>query len=68
MQWSRLGVFDLIFAALTGEGPKPDRIMIDVPHLKVHRTAASLFKEGLCHAVGPEEHQSRLPLHARAPG
>jgi len=29
IRWSRLGVFDRIFAALAGEGPKPERIMID---------------------------------------
>jgi len=39
MRWSRLGVFDRIFAALTGGGPKPERIMIDATHLKAHRTA-----------------------------
>ena len=44
---SRLGVFDRIFANLGGEGPKPERIMIDATHLKVHRTAASLLKKGL---------------------
>jgi transposase len=27
----RLGVFNRIFAALAGEGPKPERIMIDAP-------------------------------------
>src|SRR5690554_1248831 len=30
IRWSRLGVFDRIFAGLAGEGPKPERIMIDV--------------------------------------
>lgn len=47
MRWSRLGVFDRIFAALAGEGPRPERIMIDATHLKAHRTAASLLKKGL---------------------
>ena len=46
IRWSRLGVFDRIFAALAGEGPKPERIMIDATHLKAHRTAASLLKRG----------------------
>ena len=45
--WSRMGVFDRIFASLAGEGPKPERIMIDATHLKAHRTAASLLKKGL---------------------
>jgi transposase len=43
IRWSRLGVFDRIFASLAGEGPKPERIMIDATHLKAHRTAASLL-------------------------
>lgn len=47
MRWSRMGVFDRIFAALAGEGPKPERIMIDATHLKAHRTAASLLKKGM---------------------
>lgn len=46
IRWSRLGVFDRIFAALAGEGPKPERIMIDSTHLKAHRAAASLLKGG----------------------
>ncbi len=47
IRWSRLGVFDRIFAALASEGPEPKRIMIDATHLKAHRTAASLLKKGL---------------------
>ena len=47
IRWSRLGVFDRIFAGLAGEGPKPERIMIDATHLKAHRTAASLLKRGM---------------------
>ena len=47
IRWSRLGVFDRIFAALASEGPAPERIMIDATHLKAHRTAASLLKKGL---------------------
>ena len=46
IRWSRMGVFDRIFASLAGEGPKPERIMIDATHLKAHRTAASLLKKG----------------------
>ncbi len=44
---SRLGVFDRIFAALSKEGSKPQRIMIDATHLKAHCTAASLLKKGM---------------------
>lgn len=47
IRWSRLGVFDRIFAGLAGAGP----IMIDATHLKAHRTAASLLKKGLLPAV-----------------
>ena len=55
MRWSRLGVFDRIFAALAGEGPKPQRIMIDATHLKAHRTAASLLKKGMFPVVSGEQ-------------
>ena len=51
IRWSRLGVFDRIFARLAGDGPKPEQIMIDATHLKAHRTAASLLKKGLFPAV-----------------
>ena len=47
IRWSRMGVFDRIFAGLAGDGPKPERIMIDATHLKAHRTAASLLKKGM---------------------
>jgi putative transposase len=47
IRWSRLGVFNKIFAALAKKGGNPQRIMIDATHLKAHRTAASLLKKGL---------------------
>jgi len=47
IRWSRLGVFNRIFAELAAKGSKPDRLMIDATHLKAHRTAASLLKKGL---------------------
>ena len=47
VRWSRLGVFDRVFAALAAEAGPPDRLMIDSTHLKAHRTAASLLKKGL---------------------
>jgi len=40
IRWSRLGVFNRIFAELAAKGGKPDRLMIDATHLKAHRTAA----------------------------
>ena len=51
IRWSRLGVFNRIFAELAARGPKPERLMIDATHLKAHRTAASLLKKGLFPAV-----------------
>ena len=51
IRWSRLGVFDRIFAALAAEGGAPERLMIDSTHLKAHRTAASLLQKGLFPAV-----------------
>lgn len=51
IRWSRLGVFNRIFAALAGKGGRPDQLMIDATHLKAHRTAASLLKKGLFPAV-----------------
>ena len=55
IRWSRMGVFDRIFAALAGQGPAPERIMIDTTHLKAHRTAASLLKKGLFPAASDEQ-------------
>lgn len=47
IRWSRLGVFNRIFAGLLAKGGKPDQLMINATHRKVHRTAASLLKKGL---------------------
>lgn len=47
IRWSRLGVFNRIFAALAGHAGEPDRLMIDATHLKAHQTAASLLKKEL---------------------
>jgi transposase len=47
IRWSRLGVFNRIFAELARNSGKPRRLMIDATHLKAHRTAASLLKKGL---------------------
>ena len=47
IRWSRLGVFNKIFASLAAKSEKPDRLMIDATHLKAHRTAASLLKKGM---------------------
>ena len=51
IRWSRLGVFNRIFAELAAGSDRSDRLMIDATHLKAHRTAASLLKKGLYPAV-----------------
>lgn len=51
VRWSRMGVFNKIFAALVEEAGPPDRLMIDATHLKAHRTAASLLKRGMFPAL-----------------
>src|SRR3546814_10821653 len=60
VRWSRLGVFNKIFAALAAKGGKPDRLMIDATHLKAHRTAASLLKKGLLPDVSGEPRGAEL--------
>lgn len=51
IRWSRMGVFNQIFACLAAAEGQPERLIIDSTHLKAHRTAASLFKKGLFPAV-----------------
>ena len=51
VRWSRLGIFNRIFAGLAGQAGEPDRLMIDATHLKAHRTAASLLQKGLYPAI-----------------
>jgi len=47
IRWSRLGVFDRIFAELAAKAGEPDRRMIDATHLKAHRAASRWLKKGL---------------------
>ncbi len=47
IHWSRLGVFNKIFAEPAGKGGKPTRIMIDAAHPKAHRPATSVLEKGL---------------------
>ena len=47
VRWSRMGVFNRIFAELARKGAEAERIMIDATHLKAHRTASSLLKKSL---------------------
>ncbi|WP_198911991.1 transposase [Acetobacter fabarum] len=51
IRWSRLGVFDRIFVALTEQAGRSKRLMIDATHLKAHRTSASLLKKELFPAI-----------------
>jgi len=46
IRWSRLGVFDNIFKALSSQDV-PAQLQIDATHLKAHRTASSLLKKGM---------------------
>ena len=48
--WSRLGVFDRIFNALSSQDV-PEQLQIDATHLKAHRTACSLLKKGMFPAL-----------------
>ena len=54
IRWSRLGVFNRIFAALSAKDSGSDHLMIDATHLKAHRTAASLLKKGMFPDVSDE--------------
>ncbi len=51
VRWSRMGVFDKIFAGLAADEGVPEQLQIDATHLKAHRTAASLLKKGMFPAV-----------------
>ncbi|MCF8709696.1 IS5 family transposase [Rhizorhapis sp. SPR117] len=69
IRWSRLGVFNKIFAGLAAKGGKPDRLMIDATHLKAHRTAASLLKKGLFpRRIGRTKGGLNSKLHAVCDG
>ncbi|MEO7026762.1 MAG: IS5 family transposase [Caulobacteraceae bacterium] len=69
VRWSRMGVFDRIFSALAGQGPPPERLMIDATHLKAHRTAASLLKKGLFpRRIGRTKGGLNSKLHAVCDG
>ena len=46
VRWSRSGVFERIFAGLAGEGPRPERIMINSTHLKAIGRPPAYGKKG----------------------
>jgi transposase len=52
VRWSRLGVFNKIFAELACKSGAPKRL--DATHLKAHRTAASLLEKCLFPDVSGE--------------
>ena len=57
IRWSRLGVFDRIFAELS-KGGGTEQLMIDATHLKAHRTApngrkVSQTTDGICDGINP---------------
>ena len=70
IRWSRLGVFNKIFASLAAASDTDDCLMIDATHLKAHRTATSLLKKhvlssskGVCSQTY-RAHQRWLELQA----
>jgi transposase len=67
VRWSRLGVFDRIFAAWPPRAAAR-ALMIDSTHLKAHRTAASLLKKGLFPAASANQGRAELQLHAACDG
>lgn len=63
VRWSRMSIFERIFASLAAEAGPPDRLMIDSTHLKAHRTAASLLKKGGC-SPSYRAHERRAEFQA----
>jgi len=51
VRWSRMGIFNKIFAEFAESAGNDGRLMIDATHLKAHRTAARLLKKGIFPAV-----------------
>lgn len=46
LRWSRMGVFNKIFAGLAAKDGRPDKLMINATRLRAHHTGASLLKKG----------------------
>lgn len=64
VRWSRVGIFDRIFANLAAHSGSTDRIIIDSTHPKAHRTAVSLLKRGCSHHIGRTKGGLNSKLHA----
>ncbi|MDP7426461.1 MAG: IS5 family transposase [Rhodospirillales bacterium] len=69
VRWSRMGVFDRIFAELAAGEGIPEQLQIDATHLKAHRTAASLLKKGMFpRRIGQTKGGMNSKLHAVCDG
>ncbi|MDP6259705.1 MAG: IS5 family transposase [Rhodospirillales bacterium] len=69
VRWSRMGVFDRIFADLAAGKGVPEQLQIDATHLKAHRTAASLLKKGMFpRRIGRTKGGLNSKLHAVCDG
>lgn len=55
IRWSRLGVFDKIFAELAENRDTRERVTIGVDHLKAQCTSANLLKKGFFPAVSDKQ-------------
>ena len=67
IRWSRMAVFNRIFAALASKGGKPDRLMIDATHLKAHRCQPAQ-KGALPRCIGRTRGGLNSKLHAVCDG
>ena len=47
VRWIRMGIFNSILLELSKTAANDGKVMIDAPHPKAHRTAASLLKKWL---------------------
>ena len=45
-RWSRKGIWQSIYAALTGDQRTPRQLLVDSTHIKAHRSAAGAEKRG----------------------
>jgi len=61
-------VFDRIFAALAGEGPRPGRIMIDATHLKAPDRGEPAQKGDVPRRIGRTKGGLNSKLHAVCDG
>src|SRR3977135_3346280 len=55
VRWSRMGIFDRIFANLAAESGPPDRVMIDSTNLKAPRRPPVCSKRGFTPSHRPNE-------------